>query len=188
MKIIKRFWAEVITIILLMLIVIIGMLILAQSAEAAERFYYHKVTSDTVRLGWNANTEPDMKEYIVYAVYDTTVKRLAFIQHPDTTADIKIDSLSSYYVKMRFACSAADSAGWESGLSDTVSCYLSQERTLYGDIDRSARVDIMDLMQVNLARGSQPGHYRWGENKDLNGDGRIDIVDKALLMRNLGAM
>lgn len=57
---------------------------------------------------------------------------------------------------------------------------------LKGDLDRSCRVDGIDLVIVALAFGSQSGEARYNPRADINSDGVVDGRDFAELASNFG--
>lgn len=57
---------------------------------------------------------------------------------------------------------------------------------LPGDIDRSGRVDGLDLVRLAVAFGSRAGESRYSAAVDLDSDGRIDGSDLAILAANFG--
>jgi hypothetical protein len=48
------------------------------------------------------------------------------------------------------------------------------------------KVDLRDVALVAFCFGSSPGHNRWDERADINGDHKVNIVDIALVVRNFG--
>jgi fibronectin type 3 domain-containing protein len=71
-----------------------------------------------VRLAWDANTEPDLAGYTVYAgtasgTYDLTANETEHTQFTATNADCG----TTYF----FVVTASDTSGNESGYSDEVS-------------------------------------------------------------------
>jgi len=57
---------------------------------------------------------------------------------------------------------------------------------LLGDVDFNGRVEIRDFSVIALAYGSSPGSPAWNPNADVNGDGRVDIIDLALAAKDFG--
>jgi hypothetical protein len=48
------------------------------------------------------------------------------------------------------------------------------------------KVDVRDVAFVGSRLGSYPGHSRWDPRCDINGDGKINIIDVALVARDYG--
>lgn len=57
---------------------------------------------------------------------------------------------------------------------------------LFTDIDRNAKVDILDIALVAKAYGSEPDDPNWEPKADLDGNGLIDILDIAKVARDYG--
>jgi hypothetical protein len=48
------------------------------------------------------------------------------------------------------------------------------------------KVDMTDVARVSAAFGSYPNHPKWNPDCDINGDGKIDIIDVAKTCANFG--
>lgn len=62
---------------------------------------------------------------------------------------------------------------------------------LFGDLTGpngvpDGKVDVRDVALVGSCLGSRPGGNRWDQRCDINGDGKINIIDVALVLRNYG--
>jgi len=149
----------------------------------AERFTYFSVTGNSVKLTWQKNTEPDMKVYFIRQIG----KSGWAVEHPDTTLTAKL-SVPKYYTKLAFYLTAVDSTFMESAPSDTVSAIFCQEAGLFCDIDRDSLVNVVDKALFANAMGALISDWQFSEKKDFNGDGTIDIFDRPLLNKNMGAI
>lgn len=92
-------------------------------------------------------------------------------------------------------------AGWSGACSGTGSCAVTMDAAktvtatfalvgnpsrLPGDVDRSGRVDGIDLGHIGVAFGSRAGDATWNPDVDLNRDGVVDGVDVAVFRANFG--
>jgi len=57
-----------------------------------------------------------------------------------------------------------------------------------GDANWDGFIDGNDLELVRAAMGSFPGKPNWNADADLNGDGKVDITDLTLCIKNQGQM
>jgi parallel beta-helix repeat protein len=57
---------------------------------------------------------------------------------------------------------------------------------LYGDVNSDGVVDIRDIAIFGKAFGSYPGHPRWNQTADLDGNGIINILDGVMIAKNFG--
>ena len=57
---------------------------------------------------------------------------------------------------------------------------------LRGDIDKSGRVDGVDLVELARHFGATRGELRYSSEADLNGNGVVDGSDLAVLAANFG--
>jgi len=55
-----------------------------------------------------------------------------------------------------------------------------------GDVNRDGTVDILDLVKIVLAFGSDPTSQTWNPNCDLNGDSSVNILDLAIAAGHFG--
>lgn len=55
-----------------------------------------------------------------------------------------------------------------------------------GDVDGDNDIDKQDQDLFKKANGSTPTSRKWNANADLNGDGKVNRLDKAILEKNLG--
>jgi hypothetical protein len=60
------------------------------------------------------------------------------------------------------------------------------EIRIFGDMNGDHCVDMRDIGPVAYAFGSFPGHSRWNKNYDVNQDGKVNLVDVALVSRRFG--
>jgi len=58
--------------------------------------------------------------------------------------------------------------------------------TIFGDINGDGIIDIMDLLIIALAYGSQPGDPHWDPDADINNDEIVDIMDAVIIGVNFG--
>ena len=83
------------------------------------------------------------------------------------------------------AVSAQDNADPVNSMSRQVSTFAIGETVfIAGDIDRSERVDGVDLAILAMAFGSSQGQARFNPEADLNGDGFVGGADLAILAHN----
>lgn len=52
-----------------------------------------------------------------------------------------------------------------------------------GDLNGDGKINIQDVTIWGLAFGSVPGHSRWNPNADIDGNGKVDIVDGILICK-----
>ena len=57
---------------------------------------------------------------------------------------------------------------------------------ILGDINGDGIIDIMDLLIIALAYGSQPGDPHWDPDADINNDEIVDIMDAVIIGVNFG--
>lgn len=55
-----------------------------------------------------------------------------------------------------------------------------------GDIDGNGKVQLVDLVWLALAFGSQVGQPKWNPNADIDGNGVIDRIDLSILAQHYG--
>ncbi len=92
-------------------------------------------------------------------------------------------------------------AGWSGACSGTDPCAVTMDAAqtvtatfalvgspsrLPGDVDRSGRVDGLDLGHIGVAFGSRAGEATWNPDVDLNRDGVVDGADLAVFHANFG--
>ena len=53
-----------------------------------------------------------------------------------------------------------------------------------GDVDLDGHVTLSDLVRIAMAYHSKPGDPNWNSNADLNGDGKISLVDVVICALN----
>jgi len=57
-----------------------------------------------------------------------------------------------------------------------------------GDLNWDGSIDGSDLEIMYAAYGSKPGDPHWNPDADLNGDGRVDMRDIGIVLRNVGLL
>jgi len=55
-----------------------------------------------------------------------------------------------------------------------------------GDVNRDGVIDDVDIAAIKAAYGSKPGAANWNPDADLNGDGKVDILDMTKASGNYG--
>jgi hypothetical protein len=55
-----------------------------------------------------------------------------------------------------------------------------------GDVNRDGYIDDADMQLLRKAYGSRPGSPNWNPDCDLNGDGKVDILDVTKAAGNYG--
>lgn len=89
--------------------------------------------------------------------------------------------------RVRLGVRTRDLAVPANAIERTVSEFVvAGSKFLPGDLDRSGRVDGVDLVILGVAFGSRRGEPRFDVRADLTGDGRIDGSDLAILAANFG--
>jgi len=160
--------------------------ILFDDAEAASPALILDPTRNTVSLVWDANTEPDMATYTVYAHYGDTLQVLGKVTQPVTGAIFTL-SVRNYYERIGFTLTAEDRSGNESGHSDLIEaifCRISGR--LYADVNNDGMVDVEDLELIRASLGALPWYVMWVDEKDLNADRVIDVEDLEIARTRLG--
>jgi hypothetical protein len=75
----------------------------------------------------------------------------------------------------------------DSGLSIPEKCLrLAQYDLISGDVNLDGIVNCKDLLAIIKALGSYSGHPRWNPNCDINGDGKVNVIDFCIALRNFG--
>lgn len=57
-----------------------------------------------------------------------------------------------------------------------------------GDVDGDNGIDLSDQNLVKRANGSRSGHKKWNADADLDGSGKVDKADLAIVLRNFGKL
>ncbi len=141
------------------------------------------VSSDSVRVRWEANTESDLAGYRIH--YGGA--RRAYVKHIDvrsaTSIVFKLDDDGTYFL----AVTAYDSAGNESYYSDEVLFRRHRANDLLEppsfnsscDINDDHIVDARDESAFRASFGSRRGNARYNPRADFNQDGKVNHIDLA---------
>lgn len=87
------------------------------------------------------------------------------------------------------ACGGTDSCAVTLNAAGTVAATFSlagRSSRVPGDVNRSGRVDGVDLGRIGVAFGSRAGDATWNPDVDLNRDGIVDGADLAVFRANFG--
>jgi hypothetical protein len=68
-------------------------------------------------------------------------------------------------------------------MASTASCLVTRTP----DLDHNRTVDIVDVSMIAIAFDSTLGSSRYNPSADLNGDGKVDIIDIAIAAADFGA-
>jgi hypothetical protein len=71
-------------------------------------------------------------------------------------------------------------------LAGNLSAATSVVLTIPGDINGDFKVTMDDVMALLYAFGSTPGKPNWNPNCDIDGNGRVDMGDVIIALRNFG--
>jgi hypothetical protein len=58
--------------------------------------------------------------------------------------------------------------------------------TIQGDIDGNGKVQLVDLVRLATALGSEVGQPKWNPNADIDGNGIVDQIDLSILAQHYG--
>lgn len=140
---------------------------------------------------WDKNTELDLAGYNVFFGVDSV-----FSHTVDVAADtMRLLDFSPLAFDVspalaRVAVSAYDESGNESELSTVVTMPVVGDSAdyLFGDLDGSNRVDVIDFAYFCDAFGATKGMQNYSASADLNLDGRVDVYDHLAFVINHGAI
>lgn len=145
------------------------------------------VVPHAVRVVWDPNSEADLAGYKIYWK----------IEDREWFVDVGLVTDGFFDVAMvenpgvgmlTVAVTAYDSTGNESSRSDEDRIPVSGDPSgyLFGDLDGSGRVDVVDFALFCESFGSESSMLNYAEKGDLNLDGRIDIYDHLAFTINHG--
>jgi len=90
-----------------------------------------------------------------------------------------------------WSCACAlfsNSVKGESFQSNVQGGWFSNSSLLLGDANGDCRVEFLDLVLILYAWGSAPGSVNWNPSADLNGDGKVDLIDFYAAVMNYGSV
>ena len=166
--------------------IVLELAILAHLTFAAEPVIVFDLNTNAAGLRWDANTEPDMHHYCLYAHFGDSTAILVTVTHPDTAAMVTL-GLRYFYERVGFTLTAIDQAGNESAHSNMVEAIFCQEAgTLYADVTADGMVDVEDLEWCRASLGALPWYVGWRDRADVNADRVIDVEDLERIRTRLG--
>lgn len=134
-------------------------------------------------IKWDSNKESDLKQYIVHVYTDSFHLTSVTV---DTSFVINFTEFSIVKpTRIYYYVEAEDIAGNISIPSDTVNSIYMNNRALFGDWDKSGKVDGIDMVMFWNSFWCRKGiNQNYNEVFDANLDGFIDGLDHLYITTN----
>ena len=167
---------------------IFTILVTARDGFTTSQYVIEVIRDDKVQISGNVLTENEFNEHTATVViYDKITKEevTKSSTNEDGTFEIEI-SLGTYDIvieKNGYLRYTLTDAQFKDGIEENID--LGEFKIYAGDLDGSGRIELNDLVTINdqiiLELDNQ---VEANQMYDLNGDGKIDVLDRDMLKTN----